>query len=119
MGTATKIIHLGKNGKFEGVAILPGAEISLSALADRTAQLPHIALTAPDSAIGKNTVDSMRSGAGMIDRFFFEIGEALPIIITGGLAGTVALHCRHTMHRDDDLVLIGLNEIFKKNMQQT
>lgn len=127
MGTATKIIHLGKNGTFEGVAILPGAEISLSALAERTAQLPHIALTAPDSAIGKNTVDSMRSGAvfgaaaavdGMIDRFFFEIGEALPIIITGGLAGTVALHCRHTMHRDDDLVLIGLNEIFKKNMQQ-
>ena len=125
MGTATKIIYLGVGGVFQGVAILPGAEISLSALADCAAQLPHIALTAPASAIGKNTVDSMRSGAifgaaaavdGMIDRFFSEIGRELPIIITGGLAPTVACHCRHEMQRDDDLVLIGLQKICKKNM---
>lgn len=124
MGTATKIIYVGRGSTFEGVAILPGVEISLSALSRRTAQLPQIALTAPCSAIGKNTVDSMRSGAvfgaaaavdGMIDRFFAEIGQTLPVIITGGLAPTVAGYCSHEMLQDDNLVLIGLNEIYKKN----
>ncbi len=124
MGTATKMMVIDKNGAFIGVSIIPGVGIALKALASNTAQLPQISLEAPESVIGKNTVDCMRSGVvygnaclidGMIDRINEEMGEQLRVIATGGLASTIVCHCKHKIMQDGDLVLKGLNILYNKN----
>ncbi|MBR3576131.1 MAG: type III pantothenate kinase, partial [Clostridia bacterium] len=124
MGTATKIMVVDKSGAFCGAAIAPGVNIGLAALARGTAQLPQISLEAPKSALGKNTADCMRSGVvfgnaamidGMIDRFNAEMGENLPVIATGGISGAIVKYCNHDITLDEDLVLKGLNILYKKN----
>lgn len=124
MGTATKMMVIDKNGAFIGVSIIPGVGIALKALASNTAQLPQISLEAPESVIGKNTVDCMRSGVvygnaclidGMIERINEEMGEELQVIATGGLASTIVCHCKHKIIQDEDLVLKGLNVLYNKN----
>ena len=124
MGTATKMIVTNQNGAFIGVSIIPGVMMGLNALADGTAQLPKVSLEAPATVIGKNTVDCMKSGIvygnaslidGMIDRINREVGEELPVILTGGYADVVADHCQHKMSIDPFLVLKGLNIIYRKN----
>ncbi|MBR2452781.1 MAG: type III pantothenate kinase [Clostridia bacterium] len=124
MGTATKIMLIDESGTFCGVSIIPGVNIGLKALASGTAQLPQISLEAPKSVIGKNTVDCMKSGVvfgnaslidGMIDRFCEEIGEELPVYGTGGLSSTILCHCKHKITLDENMVLKGLNILYKKN----
>lgn len=124
IGTATKMIVTNKNGAFIGVSIIPGVMMGLKGLASGTAQLPSIGLEAPATVIGKNTVDCMKSGVifghaslidGMIDRINEEMGEKLPLIVTGGYAAVIAPHCNHEMIMDDYLVLKGLNIIYQKN----
>lgn len=124
MGTATKMMVMDKNGAFIGATIIPGVNIGLKALASGTAQLPQISLEAPPSVLGKNTVDCMRSGVvfgnacmidGMIDRFNEATGDTLKVYATGGLAPTILNHCTHEITMDQDLVLKGLNILYKKN----
>ena len=124
MGTATKIMVMDKSGAFIGVSIIPGVNIALKALASGTAQLPQISLEAPKSVIGKNTVDCMNSGIvfgnaslidGMIDRFNEEMGDELPVYGTGGYSSTILSHCKHKITLDSDLLLKGLNILYKKN----
>ena len=62
MGTATTLCAIDQNGAYVGGAILPGLRVSLDALSAKTAQLPAISLDIPHHVIGKNTIDSMRSG---------------------------------------------------------
>ena len=124
IGTATKMIVTNKSGAFIGVSISPGVMMGLNALADGTAQLPKISLEAPATVIGKNTVDCMKSGVifgnasmidGMISRINREVGEELPVIVTGGYADAISPHCEHKMTLDKNLVLKGLNIIYHKN----
>ena len=124
MGTATKIMLMDQNGTFCGASIIPGVGIGLRALASGTAQLPQISLAAPPSVIGKNTADCMRSGVvfgnaclidGMLDRFCKEMGEALPVYATGGLAPTIIPHCEHKITIDEHMVLKGLRILYYKN----
>lgn len=124
MGTATKIMVIDENGTFIGVSIAPGVGMGLKALSSGTAQLPQIGLEAPKSVIGKNTVDCMKSGVvfgnaclidGMIDRFNNEMEAELPVYATGGLASTIIPHCNHKITLDENLLLKGLNILYKKN----
>ena len=62
MGTATTMTAIDKNGTYVGGCISPGPKLSAESLSTRTAQLPAISLESPKKAIGKNTVDAMRSG---------------------------------------------------------
>lgn len=124
IGTATKMIVTNKSGAFIGVSIIPGVMMGLKALSNGTAQLPQVSLEAPATVIGKNTSDCMKSGVifghasmidGMIDRINKEVGESLPVIVTGGYANVIASHCEHEMIFDEHLVLEGLNIIYNKN----
>ncbi len=124
MGTATKLMLVNPDGAFTGASIIPGVAIGLKALSSGTAQLPQISLEAPKSALGKNTVDCMRSGVvlgnasmldGMIDRVIEEEGYEMPIIATGGLSFAIVCHCKHSIIYDADLVLKGLKIIYDKN----
>ena len=125
MGTATTISAMDRHGKMLGGSILPGVRISLEALTARTAQLPQIDLSAPpQSVIGANTIDCMKSGVlygtasmldGMIDRYRAELGEDLTVIATGGLAKSITALCHNDMVLDENLVLEGLRILFQKN----
>ena len=124
MGTATKMMIVNHTGSFVGAVISPGVQIALNALARGTAQLPHIGLETPKSVIGKNTIDCMRSGVvfgnasmidGMIDRCIDELGEEVKVYATGGLSAAIIPHCKHEITIDSNLVLKGLNILYKKN----
>ncbi len=124
VGTATKMTVLDQNGAFIGTSIIPGVLMGLSALSEKTAQLPRISLEVPPKVIAKNTADCMRSGVlfgnaslidGMIDRINEEYGEVLNVYATGGSAETVIPLCKHNITLDEELVLKGLNIIYHKN----
>ena len=124
MGTATTIFAVDGKKRFIGGAIMPGINISYSALSSGTSLLPHISITPPEKAIGTNTVDCMRSGAvfgnaamidGMIERMEAEIGEKCVAVATGGLGGKVTQCCKHEIIHDDNLILKGLWILYEKN----
>ncbi len=124
LGTATTIEVVEPENKYIGGIIFPGVRVSLDALTSRAAQLPGISLDQPKQVIGKNTVDCMRSGMmygtaamldGLIERIEEELGHRATIIATGGMAQFVAPLCKREIILDKDLLLKGLNEIYKKN----
>lgn len=126
MGTATTVTAIDERGRFIGGAFYPGVGISLTALAQRTALLPHIEIQPPERAISANTVDCMKSGIvygtagavdGLIDRFETELGKVASIVATGGMSALIYPHCRHTMTHDDTLLLKGLRIIWDKNQK--
>lgn len=124
MGTATTISVLDKNGAHIGGCICPGVKISLDALTDRTALLPGIQLDQPKRAVGRNTIDCMRSGImlgtacmldGMIARMEEELGFQTTVIATGGIAKFIVPLCRRPMIYDKDLILKGLAALYREN----
>lgn len=124
LGTATTIEVVEPDNNYVGGLIFPGVRVSLDALTSRTAQLPGISLDKPRQVIGKNTVDCMRSGMmygtaamldGLVDRIEEELGHSSTIIATGGLAQFITPLCRHPMILEKNLLLKGLNIIYKKN----
>lgn len=125
LGTATKIILLDENGIFMGCTISPGVGISLYALASRTSQLPTINLETPDSSIGTNTIDCMKSGLvygtaamldGLTERMEKDFGKKVAsIIATGGLSKEIIKNCNKTVIYDENLILHGLKVIYDNN----
>jgi type III pantothenate kinase len=124
LGTATTIEVVEPDNQYMGGVIIPGIKVSLDALTSRAAQLPGISLEQPQHVIGKNTVDCMRSGMmygtaamidGLIDRIEEELGHSSTLVATGGMAQFVAPLCKHQILLDKDLLLKGLNIIYKKN----
>lgn len=124
LGTATTIEVVEPENKYMGGVIFPGVRVSLDALTSRTAQLPGISLEQPKHVIGKNTVDCMRSGMmygtaamldGLVERIEEELGHKATLIATGGMAQFVAPLCKRDIILDKNLLLKGLNIIYKKN----
>ena len=124
MGTATTISVVDKEKNFIGGLIMPGLRISSEALAGRASQLPQISLDPPKNAIGRNTVDCMRSGIilgaastidGLIDHIQEELGYSCTVVATGGNSRVVMPYCAHAIIWDDQLLLKGLRYIYWKN----
>ena len=124
MGTATTIEVVEPDNVYMGGMIFPGVMVSLDSLTSRAAQLPGISLDKPKNIIGKNTVDCMRSGMmygtasmldGVIDRIAEELGHSSTIIATGGMAQFITPLCKHEIILEKELLLKGLNAIYKKN----
>ncbi len=124
LGTATTIEVVEPDNLYMGGVIFPGVKLSLDALTSRAAQLPGISLDKPKQVIGKNTVDCMRSGMmfgtaamidGLVDRIEEELGHSSTLIATGGMAQFITPLCRHKIILEKDLLLKGLNILYKKN----
>ncbi len=124
MGTATTMVVLDKNGALVGGCICPGVKISLDALTERTALLPGLQLDQPKKAIGRNTIDCMRSGImmgtaamldGMVERMEAELGYPATVIATGGIARYIIPLCRREMIYDKDLLIKGLTALYRDN----
>lgn len=124
MGTATTIEVVEPNNVYMGGVIFPGVKISLDALTSRAAQLPGISLEKPKQVIGKNTIDCMRSGMmygtaamidGIVERIEEELGHSSTLVATGGMAQFITPLCKRKIILEKDLLLKGLNILYKKN----
>ena len=127
MGTATTMSVLDKNGAHIGGCIIPGVKISMDALTDKTALLPGLQLDQPKKAIGRNTIDAMRSGImmgtacmldGMVERMEAELGCKTTVIATGGIAKFIVPMCKTPMIYDKDLIIKGLAALYRDNKRK-
>ena len=124
LGTATTFCAVNENGDYLGGAIYPGLKISVDALVEKTAKLPRVEITEPESAIGKNTIAAMQSGlyygyAGMIDYLVEKFKQELSapnakVVATGGLAKLIASESKAIEIINRDLTLEGLKLIHEK-----
>ena len=127
MGTATTMSVLDATGAHIGGCIIPGVRISMDALTDKTALLPGLQLDQPKQAIGRNTIDAMRSGImmgtacmldGMVERMEQELGSKTTVIATGGIAKFIVPLCKTPMIYDKDLLIKGLAALYRDNCKK-
>jgi type III pantothenate kinase len=136
-GTAITFDVVSKKGEYMGGLITPGIELSLNALAEKTALLPRIRLKHPSNLVGKNTVESIRSGCaygigslcdGVIDSLMKfddyhsratchsrESGnphKKYKVIATGGYAKFISKYSSRIKTIVPDLILKGIYNIF-------
>jgi type III pantothenate kinase len=123
-GTAVTYDAIDADGDYLGGAIAPGIEISLDALVSHTAMLRRVEPVAPDSIIGRNTINSIQSGLvwgfvaqveGMVKRMVDELGGRARVIATGGQAPLVAALTSVIEATDPLLTLEGLRLIYAQN----
>lgn len=116
-GTATTFGAVDREGAYVGVAIAPGIQVAFDALVGRTAKLPQVALEAPASPIGRETVSALQAGIvfgavgqteGIVRRMRRELGEDARVIASGGLAPIVARETDAIERVEPHLVLYGL-----------
>ncbi len=128
LDTATTLSAINSKKNYIGTIIAPGAALSAVALSNACDQLPRVSLDAPKDIIGKNTIDSIRSGVvygtaamldGLIERIEHQLGPTCTVIATGSLAGVIAPHCRRDIIVDERLLHKGLRRIYEKNTQNS
>lgn len=131
-GTAITFDCVTEKCEYLGGAILPGIAISLEALANKTANLPHIDVSEPvSSIIGKSTVQAMKSGilygyGGMIDGLVQGIKkemnstpeEDFKVVATGGMAQLIAPYATSIDLIEPMLTLQGLKIIYNRIVQR-
>ncbi len=123
-GTATTFDLVSSEGDYMGGVIAPGINISAEALFKQTSKLPRVDISRPLSIVGKNTVESIKSGIfygyvslidGIVERIRREYREDLIVIATGGIAKTIAPESEAIDLVDENLTLDGLRIIYLKN----
>ncbi|MEO0005508.1 MAG: type III pantothenate kinase [candidate division WOR-3 bacterium] len=125
-GTAITFNIVKRNGDFLGGPILPGAEMLLSCLAEKTARLPRVGFLASNKVICRTTKPAIQTGVfnllrsglnDIIKRICIETGESYFVVATGGLAQRFGCHLRSIKVVDEDLGSKGLREIFYLNKE--
>ncbi|WP_042147450.1 type III pantothenate kinase [Paucisalibacillus sp. EB02] len=123
-GTATTYCYINESKEYCGGIISPGINISMEALYQRASKLPKIEIEAPESVVGKSTVEAMKSGVfygyigqvdGIVNRIKKDAGKDAKVIATGGLAQLIGESTDTIDHVDPFLTLKGLYEIYKMN----
>ena len=123
-GTATTFDVVDHDGAYIGGVIAPGVNLSLEALHQEAAALPHVDIARPDKVIGKITVMCMQSGVfwgyiGLLkeicERIKTEHGSKMKIISTGGLGPLFQSAEKVFDEWKDDLTMHGLRLIFEHN----
>lgn len=124
-GTAITFNVVSAKGEYLGGAIAPGIKLSLDALFERTALLPKIELTHPKAVIGRETIESIRSGCshgigGLCDRLVDEIarsrGRKPLVIATGGYAQFMRRYCHSIQKIEPNLTLQGILSAYLKKV---
>ena len=119
-GTAITIDVVTKAGEYLGGVIAPGLDISLEALATRTALLPKVELREPPELLGRDTANSIRSGLlygcvalcdGLVTDLKRRYAPQACVVATGGSSPLIAKHARTIDHLKPHLVLEGLCQL--------
>lgn len=94
-GTALTFTIIDKTGHIRGVNIAPGLKTAISALFNKTAQLPEVPLELPNSIVGQSTVQAIQNGIlvgyiglvrHMLSEIRKELGPQYVAVATGGLS---------------------------------
>ncbi|MEM7470851.1 MAG: type III pantothenate kinase [Pseudomonadota bacterium] len=126
-GTATTFDVVAEDGAYIGGVIAPGVNLSLEALHNAAAALPHVDITKPQAVIGTNTVACMQSGVfwgyiGLIKeitaRITSERDRPMRVISTGGLAPLFQQAENLFDEFNDELTMHGLVVINSYNRKQ-
>ena len=127
-GTATTFDVVDTDGAYVGGVIAPGVNLSLEALHNAAAALPHVDISKPQRVVGTNTVACMQSGVfwgyiGLVReicaRIKAERGVPMQVISTGGLAPLFQQAENLFDAFEDDLTMHGLTVIHKYNRDNT
>lgn len=124
--TAISIMAVNAHQELVGGVILPGPQLSLSALVLKTAQLPQVDLSAPApaSVLGKNTAACLQNGFilgtasqldGLAARFCAELGPETRFYATGSLPRAIREACRTPILYRETLLTDGLYRIWQRN----
>ena len=125
-GTATTFDVVDMDGAYIGGVIAPGVNLSLEALHQAAAALPHVDVTKPQKVIGTNTVACMQSGVfwgyvGLVREICLRIkGEhdrPMRVIGTGGLAPLFNQGDTLFDVFEEDLTVHGLTVIYSHNKE--
>jgi type III pantothenate kinase len=123
-GTATNFDVVAEDGAYIGGVIAPGVNLSLEALHQGAAALPHVDISRPEHVIGTNTVECIQSGVfwgytglveGITARIKAEYGQPMKVVGTGGLAPLFAQGNTLFDVIEDDLTMHGLTVIHTHN----
>jgi type III pantothenate kinase len=125
-GTAVTFDIVSAQRKYIGGVIAPGLESMTNFLYQRTALLPKLSLKEPRSAVGRSTMEAMRSGAvigyrGLVREIINRIrAERFPrkkvhVIATGGYADLIAARLGQIDAVHPDLTLEGLRIVANLN----
>ena len=124
-GTATTLDCVTARGEYLGGAICPGMELAGEWLATHTAKLPRVTFqSAPSSAIGKTTKESLQSGlfwgyiglvGGLLQRLTAEMKEKPVVIATGGLSTVIGPYLKPAARILPNLTMDGLRIIWERN----
>ncbi len=125
MGSATTFDILSKEGKFFGGIIMPGVEMQLNSLCEKTSKLPKIAVEEIDKVIGVDTKTCILSGVirghacaieGLIEECEKEIGEKVTVVATGGLSSLLSKYMlRKIDFYEPNLTLDGFRLLYELN----
>ncbi|MFT4706615.1 MAG: type III pantothenate kinase [Ascidiaceihabitans sp.] len=125
-GTATTFDVVDTDGAYVGGVIAPGVNLSLEALHQAAAALPHVDISKPQSVVGTNTVACMQSGVfwgyvGLVReicaRIKAERNRDMRVISTGGLAPLFQQTEKLFDDFQDDLTMHGLTVIHRYNKE--
>ncbi|MEJ6397951.1 type III pantothenate kinase [Yoonia sp. 208BN28-4] len=125
-GTATTFDVVAHDGAYVGGVIAPGVNLSLEALHNAAAALPHVDISKPQQVVGTNTVACMQSGVfwgyiGLVReicaRIKAERGVAMRVVSTGGLAPLFQQAEALFDAFEDDLTMHGLTVIHRYNKE--
>ena len=126
-GTCIKYDLVNKNGEYIGGNIAPGLHMRFEALHHFTDQLPNlIPYSSIQQTYGSDTETSLQCGVilgmdheinGFIDRYKKEFNQ-LTIFMTGGDLKYFDKTDKKSIFANQNLTLIGLNEILNHNAQQ-
>ena len=126
-GTCITVDFLSANGVYHGGAIMPGLDMSLNAMHDRTARLPLVSLDGVDRApaLGRSTEECILAGtlgatmlalAGYVALYREKCGN-LNVLLTGGDAQRLTKAGATNWEHQPLLTMTGLNEIMIYNEQ--
>ncbi len=123
MGTATTIIVVDKNKAILGGMIYPGVREAFASLVKATSLLESTKLEIPEKMIENNTKGCLQSGMiygtaslieGVVNRYKKELDqENVKVIMTGGIS-KIYMNLFDDYIYDENLLLEGLKEIYKK-----
>ena len=125
-GTAVTFDVVSEERSYIGGVIAPGLEAMTNFLYQRTALLPRLSLQEPHHAVGKSTVEAMRSGAifgyrGLVREILARIKaerfsrRKVAVVATGGYARLVASQLSEIAAIHPHLTLEGLRIVGNSN----
>lgn len=127
-GTATTIDVVSKKKEYLGGIIIPGINMGLEALYEKTALLPKVAPGKPGKIIGRDTKESILSGVyyglvslieGLITKISQQGKLKYKVVFTGGAAKVINSYCKIKKKVSPNLILQGLQLIYTHSVRAT